>query len=73
MEYKIAEKYYCPMKCEGEKVYDQPGDCPVCNMHLVPVNGQKSGKEHEQHANHQHRTHHVDHSSKPHSQAKGKY
>jgi len=30
-------KYYCPMRCEGDKVYDQPGDCPVCNMHLIPV------------------------------------
>ena len=29
--------YYCPMKCEGEKVYDQPGNCPVCHMKLVPV------------------------------------
>lgn len=27
--------YYCPMKCEGEKIYDQPGNCPVCGMHLV--------------------------------------
>ena len=44
-------KYYCPMHCEGDKTYDKQGDCPVCNMHLIPVNGQKSGKEHEQHAN----------------------
>ena len=28
-------KYYCPMFCEGEKVYDQAGDCPVCGMDLV--------------------------------------
>lgn len=28
-------KYYCPMQCEGKKVYDQPGDCPVCGMNLV--------------------------------------
>lgn len=27
--------YYCPMHCEGEKVYDKPGDCPVCGMDLV--------------------------------------
>ncbi|MBN8644083.1 MAG: efflux RND transporter periplasmic adaptor subunit [Planctomycetes bacterium] len=35
----VAAKYYCPMKCEGEKTYDQPGRCPVCNMKLkeVPV------------------------------------
>ncbi|WP_298117456.1 heavy metal translocating P-type ATPase [Flavobacterium sp.] len=28
-------KYYCPMHCEGEKVYDKIGDCPVCGMDLV--------------------------------------
>ena len=32
-----GSKYYCPMKCEGDKVYDQPGNCPVCHMKLVPV------------------------------------
>ena len=30
-------KYYCPMHCEGEKVYDKAGDCPVCGMDLVKV------------------------------------
>ncbi|MBO6795460.1 MAG: cadmium-translocating P-type ATPase [Balneolaceae bacterium] len=29
-------KYYCPMRCEGDKMYDEPGDCPVCGMDLVP-------------------------------------
>jgi heavy metal translocating P-type ATPase len=35
-------KYYCPMHCEGDKVYDEPGDCPVCGMDLVkePTNNQ---------------------------------
>lgn len=28
-------KYYCPMLCEGDKQYPQPGDCPKCGMHLV--------------------------------------
>jgi P-type Cu+ transporter len=28
-------KFYCPMFCEGDKVYDKPGDCPVCGMHLI--------------------------------------
>lgn len=28
-------KYYCPMHCEGNKHYDQPGQCPVCGMDLV--------------------------------------
>lgn len=31
--------YQCPMKCEGEKMYDKPGQCPVCNMDLVKVEG----------------------------------
>jgi len=29
--------YQCPMKCEGDKTYTAPGNCPVCNMHLAPV------------------------------------
>ena len=30
--------YYCPMECEGEKVYFTPGKrCPTCNMYLVPI------------------------------------
>ena len=59
-------KYYCPMKCEGDKVYDAPGDCPVCNMHLVPVNGSGSGHQHvhshvhqHSHADHEHTEHHA--------------
>ena len=30
----IQGNYYCPMHCEDDKTYDQPGDCPVCGMHL---------------------------------------
>ena len=30
-----AGTYYCPMHCEGDKVYDKFGDCPVCGMDLV--------------------------------------
>lgn len=30
--------YYCPMECEGDKVYFQQGKrCPTCNMYLVPI------------------------------------
>lgn len=29
--------FYCPMMCEGDKVYDKMGDCPVCGMDLVPA------------------------------------
>ena len=28
--------FYCPMHCEGEKTYAEPGSCPVCGMDLVP-------------------------------------
>lgn len=27
--------FYCPMHCEGNKTYDQAGNCPVCGMDLV--------------------------------------
>ena len=27
--------FYCPMHCEGDKVYGKAGDCPVCGMDLV--------------------------------------
>lgn len=30
-------KYYCPMFCESEKLYDEKGDCPVCHMHLEEI------------------------------------
>ena len=46
-----AIKYSCPMKCEGLKTYDQPGNCPVCNMKLVPVDTKNQDGEnlHEHH------------------------
>ena len=27
--------FYCPMHCEGDKIYHKAGDCPVCGMDLV--------------------------------------
>jgi len=30
-------KQYCPMFCEGDKIYDKKGDCPVCHMHLEEI------------------------------------
>ncbi|WP_435654792.1 heavy metal translocating P-type ATPase [Cellulophaga baltica] len=27
--------FYCPMHCEGDKTYNEHGDCPVCGMDLV--------------------------------------
>lgn len=32
-----AEVYGCPMKCEGEKTYEQAGTCPVCKMELQEI------------------------------------
>lgn len=29
--------YQCPMKCEDNKTYDKPGQCPVCNMDLEKI------------------------------------
>ncbi len=26
--------YQCPMKCEGDKIYHEPGKCPKCKMDL---------------------------------------
>ena len=37
--------FYCPMHCEGDKTYDQPGDCPVCGMDLVEEVSLNSGGE----------------------------
>lgn len=34
MSTKNTTIYYCPMHCEGDKTYPEPGDCPVCGMHL---------------------------------------
>jgi len=53
-------KYFCPMKCEGEKVYDQPGNCPVCKMHLVPVDGNHKHSE-PTHPDIQHEHFHEEH------------
>jgi Cu2+-exporting ATPase len=69
-----SEKYYCPMKCEGDKTYDEPGDCPVCNMHLVPVS-QESHKisGHEDHHKHHHHHEHHHHKKDEKSGGKGAY
>ncbi len=29
--------YQCPMKCEVDKTYNEPGSCPVCNMDLMVI------------------------------------
>ena len=37
-------KYYCPMLCEGDKQYNDPGNCPKCGMHLVQEEKSSSTK-----------------------------
>jgi Cu2+-exporting ATPase len=42
--------FICPMKCEGEKTYKEPGSCPVCNMHLVALTeNEDTKKSHHKH------------------------
>ncbi|WP_346985445.1 heavy metal translocating P-type ATPase [Chryseobacterium sp. POE27] len=49
-------KYYCPMFCEGDKIYPDKGDCPVCNMHLEEITEDlvKNGEAHSHHYHHNH-------------------
>ena len=56
--------YSCSMHCEGDKTYDQPGDCPVCGMHLVPVGSTEDHSEHS-HAPASHEPAHSDHNHTP--------
>ncbi len=46
--------YQCPMKCEGDKTYKQPGQCPVCNMDLEKVEDHSGHEEKDDHENHDH-------------------
>ena len=41
--------YQCPMKCEGDKTYKEPGQCPVCNMDLEKVEDHSAHEGHENH------------------------
>lgn len=54
-------KHYCPMFCEGDKVYDEKGDCPVCHMHLEEITEdlvKNSVSQHSHQHNHSHAHHH---------------
>ncbi len=77
MENQEHNKFYCPMKCEGNKVYDQPGNCPVCNMHLVPVGSDGHTHEPDHHGEpeqeHSHEQHQNDPGHKTHVESSGKY
>ncbi|QOJ02879.1 MAG: hypothetical protein HRU71_04975 [Planctomycetia bacterium] len=37
LEKYVPKEYACPMKCEGDKTYSQPGNCPKCGMALVEI------------------------------------
>lgn len=53
-------KYYCPMFCESEKVYNEKGDCPVCHMHLEEITEDlvKNSASHIHAHSHSHSHHH---------------
>jgi Cu2+-exporting ATPase len=54
-EHQRQAKYQCPMKCEGDKTYDEPGNCPVCNMKLALVSDTNShGHQQSKETNHNH-------------------
>ncbi|MBW6537521.1 MAG: heavy metal translocating P-type ATPase [Mariniphaga sp.] len=69
--------YLCPMKCEGDKIYNEPGNCPVCNMHLVPVKEQNMGDHRHSQAkgshHHDHQHEHEHHEVKDEGKSGGKY
>jgi Cu2+-exporting ATPase len=39
-----AGKYFCPMLCEGDKIYDSNVGCPVCGMNLEQIPAPKIEK-----------------------------
>ena len=44
---KGEPKYYCPM--HPSYTSDRPGDCPICNMKLVPIKSANPASEHAAH------------------------
>ena len=45
--------YYCPMECEGDKVYFVQGKrCPVCNMYCVPIEEKEENRKNGMHQHH---------------------
>ncbi|MEC3876177.1 heavy metal translocating P-type ATPase [Chryseobacterium salviniae] len=56
------DEYYCPMFCEGDTIYPEKGDCPVCNMHLEEIteelvkNSDTNIPYNSHHHQHQHKT-----------------
>ncbi|CAD7815679.1 Silver exporting P-type ATPase [Chryseobacterium aquaeductus] len=48
-------EYYCPMFCEGEKIYEDKVDCPICHMHLeeITVDLLKNSESNSSHSDHE--------------------
>lgn len=66
--------YQCPMKCEKNKLYPDPGKCPICGMNLIQVGTQDSSEHHHEehkhehhHEAHKHEQHHTTHEHQPES------
>lgn len=55
-ESKIG-KFFCPMFCEGDKVYDSNVGCPVCHMDLEEITEEKAAESSEHQHHHAHHTH----------------
>lgn len=52
---QVAATYQCPMDCENGKVYDKPGQCPVCGMDLQKVESHPmNDSTHHDHEGHSH-------------------
>ena len=45
--------YFCPMECEGEKLYFKQGKCPVCGMYLAPIEEREEIREKAKNAENQ--------------------
>lgn len=64
--------YYCPMECEGDKVYFTQGErCPDCKMYLVPIEEKNQKSNNETSHNHSHHTSVDNHNPK--TEQAGKY
>lgn len=40
---ELVKNYQCPMQCEGNKTYNEPGTCPVCEMELKIIQQEQTG------------------------------
>ncbi|HKJ69139.1 MAG TPA: efflux RND transporter periplasmic adaptor subunit [bacterium] len=50
-EMKAAQQYTCPM--HADVIEDEPGDCPICGMDLVPLNSAEAAATEHDHSEHQ--------------------